>query len=70
MVNINDYAPEFIEDALVDGKIKKVRLGDYRGKWVVLFFYPADFTFVCPTIICSTPSESSALLTSSCVAFG
>lgn len=28
---------------------KKVHLSDYRGKWLILFFYPADFTFVCPT---------------------
>lgn len=32
-----------------DEKIKKFKLSDYKGKWVVLFFYPADFTFVCPT---------------------
>ncbi len=32
-----------------EGKIKEVNLEDYRGKWVILFFYPADFTFVCPT---------------------
>jgi peroxiredoxin (alkyl hydroperoxide reductase subunit C) len=32
-----------------DGKIKKVNIDDYKGKWLVLFFYPADFTFVCPT---------------------
>jgi len=50
MVSINEKAPEFVEDALVNGsEIKKVSLKDYRGKWVVLFFYPADFTFVCPT---------------------
>ncbi|MFO7172972.1 MAG: peroxiredoxin [Bacillota bacterium] len=30
---------------------ERVRLEDYRGKWLVLFFYPADFTFVCPTEI-------------------
>lgn len=30
-------------------EIKKVKLSDYRGKWLVLFFYPADFTFICPT---------------------
>lgn len=30
-------------------EIKKIKLSDYRGKWLVLFFYPADFTFVCPT---------------------
>lgn len=32
-----------------DTKEKKVNLNDYRGKWLILFFYPADFTFVCPT---------------------
>ncbi len=49
MVNINDKAPDFSEDAFVNGEIKKINLSDYKGKWVVLFFYPADFTFVCPT---------------------
>lgn len=49
MVNINEKAPDFKEDAFVDGKIKKISLSDYKGKWVILFFYPADFTFVCPT---------------------
>jgi len=32
-----------------EGKISKVKLSDYKNKWVVLLFYPADFTFVCPT---------------------
>jgi peroxiredoxin (alkyl hydroperoxide reductase subunit C) len=49
MVTINEPAPEFVADAYMNGEIKKIRLTDYRGKWVVLFFYPADFTFVCPT---------------------
>ena len=49
MISINEKAPDFTEDAFVDNKIKKVSLSDYNGKWVVLFFYPADFTFVCPT---------------------
>ncbi len=31
------------------GKFKKIKLSDYKGKWVVLFFYPRDFTFICPT---------------------
>ena len=38
-------------DAYVNGEIKKVSLGDFEGKWVVLFFYPRDFTFICPTEI-------------------
>jgi len=49
MVKINEKAPDFTEDAFVNGEMKKIRLGDYKGKWVILFFYPADFTFVCPT---------------------
>ena len=49
MVLINKRAPDFEIDAYNDGEIVNVRLSDYRGKWVILFFYPADFTFVCPT---------------------
>jgi peroxiredoxin (alkyl hydroperoxide reductase subunit C) len=44
-------APEFTAQAYADGEIKDISLSDYRGKWVVLFFYPLDFTFVCPTEI-------------------
>jgi len=39
-------APDFEANALVDGKFKNVKLSDYKGKWVVLCFYPGDFTFV------------------------
>jgi NADH-dependent peroxiredoxin subunit C len=49
MISINDMAPDFTEDAYISDDIKKISLSDYRGKWIVLFFYPADFTFVCPT---------------------
>jgi len=49
MTNINEKAPDFTEDAFINNEIKKISLSDYKGKWVVLFFYPADFTFVCPT---------------------
>ncbi len=51
MIQIGKPAPEFKAQAVVDGKVKEVSLKDYRGKWVVLFFYPLDFTFVCPTEI-------------------
>jgi peroxiredoxin 2/4 len=46
-------APEFtMETVSGDGKdFGKVSLSDYRGKWLVFFFYPLDFTFVCPTEI-------------------
>jgi len=49
MIKINEKAPEFNEDIYLNNDIKKISLKDYQGKWVVLFFYPADFTFVCPT---------------------
>lgn len=39
-------APDFKAQAYQDGKFKTVKLSDYRGKWVVLCFYPGDFTFV------------------------
>ncbi len=39
-------APDFKAKAFHNGKIKEVSLEDYRGQWVVLCFYPGDFTFV------------------------
>lgn len=48
-------APDFTLEAVVSteaGKeFKTISMADYHGKWLVLFFYPADFTFVCPTEI-------------------
>ncbi len=46
-------APDFLAPAVMpDGQIEEnFRLADLRGKYVVLFFYPLDFTFVCPTEI-------------------
>lgn len=52
MPMIDQPAPQFTAQAVVNGgAIKEVKLSDYKGKWVVLFFYPLDFTFVCPTEI-------------------
>ncbi len=48
---VGQMAPSFKAQAYVNGEIKEVSLSDYKGKWVVLFFYPLDFTFVCPTEI-------------------
>lgn len=49
MININHQIPELELEVFHQEEIKKANLSDYRGKWLVLFFYPADFTFVCPT---------------------
>lgn len=47
---ITQLAPEFTAQAIMpDKSFGKVSLKDYRGKYVVLFFYPLDFSFVCPT---------------------
>ena len=46
---IGKEAPDFEVNAYADVDFKKIKLSDYRGQFVVLFFYPGDFTFVCPT---------------------
>ena len=46
-------APNFQSMAVVNGEFKEVKLADYQGKYLVIFFYPLDFTFVCPTEIIS-----------------
>ncbi|XP_059050617.1 peroxiredoxin-2-like [Achroia grisella] len=42
-------APDFAATAVVNGEFNQLKLSDFSGKYVVLFFYPLDFTFVCPT---------------------
>jgi alkyl hydroperoxide reductase subunit AhpC len=50
--HVQKPAPDFTADAVVNEDFKQVKLSDYKGKkYVVLFFYPLDFTFVCPTEI-------------------
>jgi NADH-dependent peroxiredoxin subunit C len=49
MITINSHVPDFEAEVYQNGEIKKVKLSKYKGKWVVLMFYPADFTYVCPT---------------------
>jgi len=49
-VLVGRKAPDFEADAVVNGIFEKVRLSSFKGKkYVILFFYPLDFTFVCPT---------------------
>jgi len=49
---VTKEAPNFKAKAVMaDNSIKEISLSDYKGKYVVLFFYPLDFTFVCPTEI-------------------
>jgi len=51
-VLVGKAAPDFKAQAVMpDGSFETISLSDYRGKYVVLFFYPLDFTFVCPSEI-------------------
>ena len=50
-IKIGQNAPEFTLQGVVGDKFKDVCLDEFKGKWVVLFFYPLDFTFICPTEI-------------------
>jgi peroxiredoxin (alkyl hydroperoxide reductase subunit C) len=50
-LRVGQPAPDFTATAVYDQEFKTIKLSDYRGKYVVLFFYPLDFTFVCPTEI-------------------
>ncbi len=50
---VGNKAPDFSAPAYVNGEIGEVKASDYDNKWKLLFFYPLDFTFVCPTEICA-----------------
>ncbi|MFH1399989.1 MAG: alkyl hydroperoxide reductase subunit C [Nanoarchaeota archaeon] len=48
-VKVGHKVPDFKAQAFHKGDTKTISLSDYKGKWVIMAFYPADFTFVCPT---------------------
>src|SRR3989338_3323053 len=66
VVKVGQKVPTFNMEAYVNGAIKKVSLDDYKCKWVVLFFYPLDFTFVCPTEIKGFAAAASQFEASNC----
>jgi alkyl hydroperoxide reductase subunit AhpC len=52
MLHLEKQAPDFSNiTAYKKGGFVKINLSDYKGKWLILFFYPRDFTYVCPTEI-------------------
>lgn len=59
-LRVGQSAPDFTATAVVDQEFKTIKLSDYRGKYVVLFFYPLDFTFVCPTEITAFSDSHSS----------
>ena len=63
-------APDFSATAVVDQEFKEITLSHYRGKFVVLFFYPLDFTFVCPTEITAFSDRYSDFSSRNCEVLG
>mgnify|MGYP001600805831 CR=1 FL=1 len=49
MLKIGQKIQDFELEAYHNDEIKKIKLSQYQGKWLILIFYPADFTFICPT---------------------
>ena len=63
-IKVGQNAPEFTLQGVVGDKFKDVCLDEFKGKWVVLFFYPLDFTFICPTEITEFSNEIVSLSSS------
>jgi len=70
MANCCEPAPHFEATALVGEDFKTISLDDYKGRYLVLFFYPLDFTFVCPTEILSFSDRASEFEQLNCSVVG
>lgn len=69
-IKVGQAAPEFKAKAYVAGDFKEVSLKDFHGKWVCLYFYPLDFTFVCPTEIKSFGENEAKFKELNCQVIG
>jgi peroxiredoxin (alkyl hydroperoxide reductase subunit C) len=68
---VTKEAPDFTAQAVMpDNNIGELRLSSYRGKYVVLFFYPLDFTFVCPSEIIAFDKKLYAFKEKNCEIIG
>ncbi|XP_030626954.1 thioredoxin-dependent peroxide reductase, mitochondrial isoform X1 [Chanos chanos] len=67
---VTQHAPHFKGTAVHNGEFKEISLDDYKGKYLVLFFYPLDFTFVCPTEIISFSDKASEFHDVNCEVVG
>ncbi len=71
MLTIGQVAPKFSAQAVINkSEIININLADSLGKWVVLFFYPLDFTFVCPTELLQFRDKLSEFAKLNTVVFG
>lgn len=69
-VLVGKEAPCFKAKCVIKTDIKDVNLKDYRGKYVILFFYPLDFTFVCPTELHAFQEKLEEFSKKDCVVLG
>jgi len=68
---VTKEAPDFTADAVLpDGTFGQITLSSFRGKYVVLFFYPLDFTFVCPSEILAFNKKIAAFKEKNCEVIG
>ncbi len=64
---VGKKAPHFTAEGVSgDGTFRTISLADYRGTYLVLFFYPADFTFICPTEIQEFSKRSAEFKAANC----
>ncbi|KAN0044706.1 hypothetical protein ACTA71_006225 [Dictyostelium dimigraforme] len=69
-IRIRKPAPAFKGQAVVNGEFKEISLDDYKGKYLYLFFYPLDFTFVCPTEIIAFSNAAEEFKKAGCELIG
>lgn len=67
---VGKTAPDFKGKAVINGEVKEISLANFEGKWKVLFFYPLDFTFVCPTEITAFSDKINLFRKNNCEVIG
>jgi peroxiredoxin (alkyl hydroperoxide reductase subunit C) len=70
MSAVGTMAPDFNLEGYLNGQFGKYKLSDYRGKWVILLFYPLDFTFVCPTEVLNFSAAAEKFTKLNCQILG
>jgi len=69
-VLVGKEAPAFKAKCVMNNNCKDIELKDYKGKYVILFFYPLDFTFVCPTELHAFQESLKEFENNDCVVLG
>ncbi|CAH4037046.1 peroxiredoxin-2-like [Pieris brassicae] len=67
---VQKRAPDFAATAVVNGEFNQLKLADFSGKYVVLVFYPLDFTFVCPTELIAYSDKAKEFASIDCQVIG